>query len=139
MRPGVSGQVALGGHGSRDRVLRPPEGDEEGVPLRVDLPTPVRLEGRAQNPLVLGQHLPVAAGQLLEQLRRALDVGEEEGDGPRRNLPRSWLRRDRSQLGILRENRLLEASQLLSGLEAQLVCQKPLPLPVGLECLRLAP
>ena len=135
----MSGQVALGGDGSRDRVLRPPEGDEEGVPLRVNLPTPVRLEGRAQNPLVLGQHLPVVAGQLLEQLRRALDVGEEERDGARRNFPRSWLRRGGSQLGIVSENRLLEPSQLFARLEAQLVCQQPLPLPVGLERLRLAP
>ena len=29
--------------------------------------------------------------------------------------------------------------QLLSGLEAQLVAEQPLPLPVGLERLRLAP
>ncbi len=40
-----------------------------------------------QDPLVLGQHLPVAgAAELVQELGRALDVGEEKGDGAGRQL-----------------------------------------------------
>ena len=74
--------------------------------------------------LVLGQHLRVAARpSSLEQLRRALDVGEEERDGAGRNLPRSVAPARPSQLGILRENRPLQAFQLLTWLEPQLLCE----------------
>jgi hypothetical protein len=57
------------------------EGDEEGVALRIHLDAPVPLAGRAQDAAVLGQQVGVALAVLLQQPRRALDVGEEEGDG----------------------------------------------------------
>ena len=44
------------------------------------------LEGVAQHAAVLGQHVGVAIAELLEQLRRALDVGEEERDGAGREV-----------------------------------------------------
>ena len=65
---------------------RPREGDEEGVTLGVDLATVVRVERRAQHALMLGEHLGVAAAQPRQQPRRALDVGEQERDGPARKL-----------------------------------------------------
>ena len=67
-------------------VRRLAKGDEEGVALRVDLLAAVLFECGAQDPAVLGQHLAVPVSQLLEQARRALDVREEEGDGPARKL-----------------------------------------------------
>ena len=65
----------------RERVARPPEGDEEGVALRVDLDPAVRLESRPQRAAVLGQRIRVGIAQLVQQLGRPLDVGEEKGDG----------------------------------------------------------
>ena len=50
-----------------DRVLRARERDEERVALRVDLAAAVRVERRAQQPPVVGEHLAVAVAQLLEQ------------------------------------------------------------------------
>ena len=58
------------------------EGDEEGVALRVDLDAAVAREGLAQDAAVLGERLCVGlAPELVQQPGRALDVGEEEGDG----------------------------------------------------------
>ena len=84
-------QVALGVDRRRDGVLGTPEGDEEGVALRVDLVTSVCGECRANDALVVGEHLRVAAAELLHERRRALDVGEQEGDraaGKLRHLPK---------------------------------------------------
>ncbi len=58
--------------GSRPRrysLTGPGEGDEEGVPLRVDLLAFVACEDLAQDGALIRQ-----------QPGRALDVGEEEGD-----------------------------------------------------------
>jgi hypothetical protein len=56
--------------------------DEEGVALGVDLDPAVGLEGLAQHAPVLRELIGVALGsELVQQPRRALDVGEEEGDG----------------------------------------------------------
>ena len=63
------------------------EGDEEGVALRVDLDAAVSLERVAQDAAVLGQRVRVALrAELVEKPRRALDVGEEKGDGAARKL-----------------------------------------------------
>jgi len=53
-RPGVGGEVPLGIHCRRHRVLPPPESDEERVALRVHLPPAVSGEGRAEDALVFG-------------------------------------------------------------------------------------
>ena len=80
-RPLVRGKRTLGVDGRADRVLRPAERGEEGVALGIDLPAVVRGERVADDALVLGEDRAVVVAQLLEQPRRALDVGEEEGDG----------------------------------------------------------
>jgi hypothetical protein len=41
----------------------------------------VALEGLPQDPAMLRELVRVVVSELVEQLRRALDVGEEEGDG----------------------------------------------------------
>ena len=60
---------------------------QERVSLRVDLDAAVRGEGAAQEPAVLGERLDIAGlAELLDQPRRALDVGEQEGDNSARKL-----------------------------------------------------
>jgi hypothetical protein len=72
--------------GGRQGVGSPSERDEEGVALGVDLYAVVPLEGVAQHAPVLGERLRVGVAELVHQPRRALDVGEEEGDGAGREL-----------------------------------------------------
>ena len=80
--PGVRRKVALRADRGGKRVLRRPEGDEEGVALRVDFAPLMGGERGPQNPLMLGKQLAVpAAAQLFEQPRRPFDVCEQEGDG----------------------------------------------------------
>jgi hypothetical protein len=76
---------ALAGYGRGDRVVRTGEGVEERVALRIDLasggerltePRQVLLEDRAV----------VVRAELPEQPGRSLDIGEEKGDGARREL-----------------------------------------------------
>ena len=70
---------------SLQRRLRVSEDIEERIALRVDLQASVRGEGRTQGTAVLGQRFDVALlAEFLDQARRALDVGEEECDGPGR-------------------------------------------------------
>src|SRR6266849_9907622 len=84
--PDVLGKPALRCDRRRHRVLGATEGDEERVPLRVDLVAAVLGERLAQDPLVIGERVAVAISQLLEQLRRTLDVSKEEGDRADRQL-----------------------------------------------------
>ena len=56
------------------------EGDEEGVALRVDLDAAVSRERLAERAPVLGEHVGVPLAELVQEPRRALDVGEEKGD-----------------------------------------------------------
>jgi hypothetical protein len=58
------------------------EDREERVALAVDSSPACRFEGPADQPVVRREELAVAiAAERLQQLRRALDVGEDEGDG----------------------------------------------------------
>ena len=58
------------------------EREEERVSLRVHLHAALSHAGFADPQSVLGQHLRVGlSAQLVQELRRALDVREEEGDG----------------------------------------------------------
>ena len=72
---------ALGVDGRGDGVARAREREEEGVALRVDLDAAVLREALAHQPPVVGEDVGVAVAELLQQARRALDVGEDEGDG----------------------------------------------------------
>ena len=93
--PRMRVKVALRRHRGPDSVLPAGESDEERVALCVDLVTAVSRHGLADDALVLGKHFCVVRADLLEQLRRPFDVGEEEGDRParklghRRSLPQS--------------------------------------------------
>ena len=70
----------------RDGVSRADERDEERVALRVDLDPFVTTEHVAQGSPVLGKQRHVARPVLVQQPRRALDVGEEERDRSSREL-----------------------------------------------------
>ena len=74
-------QRVLSRSGGRERVGRSCERDEEGVALRVDLDAVVRDERSPQCTPVLAERVGVVGAELMQKLRRPLDVGEEKGDG----------------------------------------------------------
>jgi len=80
LRPRVGDERELRVDRCEHPVARAREDDEEGVPLRIHLVAAVLAEGVAQYALVLRQDLRVPLAQLLQEARRSLDVGEEEGD-----------------------------------------------------------
>jgi hypothetical protein len=69
------------------RARRSREREEEGIALRVDLDAAVLVTGSAHDLTMLGEcdGIPVRS-ELVHELGRALDVGEEESDGARREL-----------------------------------------------------
>ena len=78
-RARLSASVIARGRGDRPR--RRGEGEEERVALRVHLDAAVGGEGLAEHATVLGERLRVRLRpELVQQLRRALDVREEERD-----------------------------------------------------------
>jgi hypothetical protein len=81
-RPERSSRVVGGG----DCVGRAGERDEEGVALGIDLDARVPRERVTQGAPVLREEIGVCRSVFLEQPRRALDIGEEERDGSRRQL-----------------------------------------------------
>ena len=75
----------VSGRAERPRPCR--KGNEEGIALRVDLDSPLRGKGLAHDPPMLRQCLPISLRpQLVQQPRRALNVGEEKGDSARRKV-----------------------------------------------------
>ena len=66
--------------GCRNRIARAREDEEERVSLSVHLDAVGRCEGFAHDPSVRAQELRVCLAEPLEELRRVLDVGEDEGD-----------------------------------------------------------
>ena len=83
--PGASASVIAGAAASRSR--RGWEREEEGVSLRVDLDAALGRARLAHDPPVLGERLRVGlCAELAQELRRSLDVGEEEGDGAGREV-----------------------------------------------------
>ena len=77
----MSGEVPLGIDRRRDSILASLERHEERVALGVDLAAVMCRESSSQDALMLVEHVAVDATQLLQQLCRAFDVGEEERDG----------------------------------------------------------
>jgi hypothetical protein len=71
---------------SRGPIVRALERNEERVALRVDLDAVVAPERLPQQPTMVRQDVDVAVTELLEESRRALDVGEEQRDGSGRQL-----------------------------------------------------
>jgi hypothetical protein len=85
VRPREPDESSLRRDRGGDRISGPAESEEERVALSVDLPAFPFGDCRAQQSLVLREHVVVAAApEGLEQSRRALDVGEEKGDRPGR-------------------------------------------------------
>jgi hypothetical protein len=82
--PGVGVEAALRVDCGGNRIAGSREREEEAVSLRVDLSSVAGDECLANDPPVLAGHLGVAVAQLLQQLGRAFDVREDEGDGPGR-------------------------------------------------------
>ena len=95
VRPGVAGERTLRFHRAQHGLVRASKRVEESIALGVDLVAAVGGEGLPQEPLVLGQNLRPAPTQLPDELRRALDVGEQEGDGARRKLAHALIIRQR--------------------------------------------
>ena len=81
VRPRIRVEGTLRRDRRGNRVAGAFEAEEECVALRVDLLTPSGSEGVADHAAVLGKRVGVSVAELLEQLGRALDVGEDEGDG----------------------------------------------------------
>ena len=80
LRPRRRRERALCGQRGCEGTLGLGEGDEELVGPAVDL-APARLgDGVAHEPAVIGEELRVRVAELLHEARRALDVGEEQGD-----------------------------------------------------------
>ena len=60
------------------------KGEEEGIALSVDFDPALRGTRLADHTAMLGERVGVGPGaELVQQTRRALDVGEEEGDSAR--------------------------------------------------------
>ena len=83
LRPVVRRERALGVDGRIHGLVRASEGKEERVALVVDLLAAVILRGRAKDPPMLGKEVSVPCTQPLQELRRSLYVGEEQGEGSR--------------------------------------------------------
>jgi hypothetical protein len=82
--PLVARQGPLDLQRAQHGLLRVGKRHEERVALRVHLVAGVLSDGRADQPPVLGQDLPVAVSQGLDQPGRPLDIAEQECDQPAR-------------------------------------------------------
>src|SRR3954469_11446539 len=72
--------------GGRDRVGGTGKGDEEGVTLGVDLDPVMTVDRASQGSPVVGEEIGVSRPVLMDQPGRALDIGEQEGDGAGREV-----------------------------------------------------
>jgi hypothetical protein len=79
----MAGKSKLGVCRCCHRVSSAGKGDEERIPLHIDLVAVPLLEHGTQELTALRQHVWVALAQLLEQVRRSFDVSEEQRDGSR--------------------------------------------------------
>jgi hypothetical protein len=100
VRPNVVRDAALGRDGAEERGPGRREREVEAVASRALLQAVVLAKGFAEQSVVVGQDGRVLTSQRMEQLGRALDVGEDEGHGPgrdavhaRRSLTRSGCQR----------------------------------------------
>src|SRR5581483_3151952 len=90
VRPRMRRERSLRRRGAGDGRARAAKDEEEGVALSVDLDALVLGEGRPEERVVLAEEPTVLVpAELLQQARRALDVREEKGDRPAREVPRS--------------------------------------------------
>jgi hypothetical protein len=80
--PRVAPQRALRVNRGGDGVARARKREEERVSLRVHLGAAAGAERLAHDSPVVAHHLGVVVAQFLQELRRALDVREDERDRP---------------------------------------------------------
>src|SRR5215470_17432284 len=83
------GEGTLHGNGSRNGVGGTCEGYKESITLHIYLRAVALIENRAQHLPEVGQHIGVVLTQLLQEARGSFNVGEEEGDGSRREITQS--------------------------------------------------
>ena len=84
---GAAGQRLVHGLRGGGCPARSREGDEERVPLRVDLDAAVRRERLPQRMAMIGESVCVRLrSETVQKPRRALHVGEQEGDGAGRQV-----------------------------------------------------
>ena len=82
----MAGKRRLGVGSGADRLASIREGDEEAVPLRVDLAAIVSRKGLAEESALVSENVRVALPEFVQQPSRAFDVGEEESDSSSREL-----------------------------------------------------
>jgi hypothetical protein len=70
LTPPLTRDRPLRGESGRDGILRPPERDEEGIALGVDLVAACFFEADAQEPLMVGEERSVVVAERLQQARR---------------------------------------------------------------------
>jgi hypothetical protein len=76
--------VRCASYGGKQGVPRPRKGREHGIPLDVHNLTPSFLNDGAEQAAMSGMNVRVTITQPLQEARRPLDVGEEEGERPGR-------------------------------------------------------
>ena len=150
--PRADGQGLLQRHGGRDRVGRAPEHRKSRValPLGLEQTSAVRFDGPRNQLVVVLERRRHPLEIRLPQTRRPLDVGQQEGDHPRRQLPRRRDRRggivdgtpERSgahrEPRVLRKHGPLKLAQTLARLDPELLDQRPAGVLVDLQRVRLA-
>ena len=125
-----------------DRVRRCGEGREECVALGVDFHARMRLERFAQPTAMFGEHAGIAGAEGFQQSCRALDIAEQQGDGPSRQLS-VWRARCRARLRrleswVMVEDRAFQPLEVLARLEPERVAEQAVCLLVELERLGLS-
>jgi hypothetical protein len=85
-RPGVKLESALRRDGCSQSGVRVGEAAEELVRSAVDFDPARCVDGGSEQAAVISEQVTVVVAQLLHQGGRPLDVGEEKGDSPARQL-----------------------------------------------------
>lgn len=80
--PDVVNKRTLGGEGGGDCVMGAGERGEEGVALRRDDDPSMSCDRVLEERVVLRENLLVVGAETLEEARRSLDVGAQQGHGP---------------------------------------------------------
>ena len=146
LRPRLRLECALHGGRSRHRVAGPREDEEHPVARPVHRAAAALRDGRSHELAEPRQHGPVLVAECVEEARRPLDVGEEEGHRSGRQLPAatdlarrvfSRGRRGQVERRILAQDRLLELAEGAVGLDPELVDESLPRGPIGGERLRL--
>jgi hypothetical protein len=92
----------------RHRIGCPREGNEERIARRLDFDSAMPRPHPPQHTVVLRKHACITVAELLQQVRRALDVSKEERDRPGRKLwPHAVILARRALLDHPRENILI--------------------------------